>query len=145
MYERQCRDTAGAPLSNVQVVVSGLNRSALTDERGEFVFKGLPAGTYHLDLIRIGYASAHEVITVPASGPDIRVTIPMRIATVRLSSVIVTATPTGTDPLDFTQATGQLSGKELQRAANTSPGRALNHKRPCRTIRRVLTREACLI
>jgi iron complex outermembrane recepter protein len=105
------RDTAGAPLSNVQVVVSGLNRSALTDERGEFVFKGLPTGSYHLDLVRIGYASAHQVITVPASGPDIRLSITMRVATVRLSSVSVTATPTGTDPLDVTQATVQLSGK----------------------------------
>ncbi len=120
------RDTAGTPLSNVQVVVSGLNRSALTDERGEFVFKGLPAGTYHLDLIRIGYASAHQVITVPASGPDLRVSITMRVATVRLSSVSVTATPTGTDPLDVTQATVQLSGKELQRALSTSLGTTLS-------------------
>ncbi len=119
------RDTAGAPLSNVQVVVSGLNRSALTDERGEFTFKGLPTGTYHLDLIRIGYASAHQVITVPASGPDVRVTITMRVTTVRLSSVSVTATPTGTDPLDVTQATVQLSGKELQRALSTSLGTTL--------------------
>lgn len=119
------RDTAGAPLSNVQVVVSGLNRSALTDERGEFAFVGLPTGTYHLDLIRIGYASAHQVVTVPAAGPDVRVSITMRVATVRLSSVSVTATPTGTDPLDVTQATVQLSGKELQRALSTSLGTTL--------------------
>jgi iron complex outermembrane receptor protein len=119
------KDTVGAPLSNVQVVVSGANRSALTDERGEFVFKGLPAGTYHLDLIRIGYSSAHQVITVPANGPDVRVTIVMRVTTVRLSSVNVTATPTGTDPLDVTQATVQLSGKELQRSLSTSIGTTL--------------------
>lgn len=119
------QDTAGVPLSNVQVVVSGASRSALTDERGEFIFKGLPAGTYHLDLIRIGYSSAHQVVTVPASGPDVRVTIVMHVATVRLSSVNVTATPTGTDPLDVTQATVQLSGKELQRALGTSIGTTL--------------------
>lgn len=119
------KDTAGAPLSNVQVVASGVNRSALTDDRGEFIFKGLPAGTYHLDLIRIGYASAHQVVTVPATGPDVRVTIVMHIATVRLSSVSVTATPTGTDPLDVTQATTQLSGKELQRSLSTSIGSTL--------------------
>lgn len=119
------KDTAGAPLSNVQVVASGVNRSALTDDRGEFIFKGLPAGTYHLDLIRIGYASAHQVVTVPGSGPDVRVTIVMHIATVRLSSVSVTATPTGTDPLDVTQATAQLSGKELQRSLSTSIGTTL--------------------
>ncbi|MFY7923447.1 MAG: carboxypeptidase-like regulatory domain-containing protein, partial [Gemmatimonas sp.] len=37
-------DTAGTPLSNVQVVANGVNRAALTDERGRFVFRGLPAG-----------------------------------------------------------------------------------------------------
>lgn len=119
-------DTAGHPLSNVQVVVSGANRAALTDDRGEFLFRGLPPGTYHLDLIRIGYAAEHKIIVVPADGPDVRVTITMRIATVRLSSVNVTATPTGTDPLNVTQATVQLSGKELQRALTASIGQTLS-------------------
>lgn len=120
------RDTAGAPISNVQVVVSGLNRTALTDDSGEFVLRGLPAGTYHLDLVRIGYAGEHRIITVPETGDDVRVTIVMRVATVRLSSVNVTATPTGTDPLNVTQATVQLSGKELQRSLSSSVGATLS-------------------
>ena len=118
------KDSSGAPLANVQVVASGSNRSALTDERGEFLLQGLPAGTYHLDLVRIGYASAHQVVTVPPSG-EVRVAIVMHVATVRLSSVNVTATPTGSDPLDVTQATVQLGGKELQRALSTSIGQTL--------------------
>lgn len=119
------RDSAGTPLSNVQVVVSTLNRVALTDDRGEFVLRGLPAGTYHLNLVRIGYVAEHEVITVPADGPTVRVSIVMRLATVRLSSVNVTATPNGADPLNVTQATVQLSGKELQRALSSSIGQTL--------------------
>lgn len=119
-------DSAGVPLSNVQVVVSGVNRTALTDDRGEFILRGLPAGTYHLDLVRIGYSAVHQVITVPSDGPPVRVTIVMRVATVRLSGVNVTATPTGTDPLDVTQATVQLAGKELQRSLSTSIGQTLS-------------------
>ncbi len=119
------RDTAGTPLGSVQVVVAGANRVATTNDRGEFALRDLAPGTYHLDLIRIGFFSAHEVVTVAASGPDVRVTITMRVATVRLSSVNVTATPTGTDPLNVTQATVQLSGKELQRALSTSIGQTL--------------------
>lgn len=121
-------DTAGVPLANVQVVASGVNRTALTDERGRFEFRGLPAGTYHLDFVRIGYSSAHQVVTVPAAGADVRLTVVMRVATVRLSSVNVTATPTGTDPLNVTQATVQLSGKELQRALSTSIGQTLSRE-----------------
>lgn len=120
------KDTAGAPLSNVQVVVSGANRNALTDDRGRFTIEGLPPGVYHLDFIRIGYSAAHEVVTVSASGSPVQVTVTMRVATVRLSSVNVTATPTGTDPLNVTQATVQLSGKELQRALSTSLGQTLS-------------------
>ena len=120
------KDTAGAPLSNVQVVVSGANRSALTDDRGRFAVDGLPPGVYHLDFIRIGYFAAHEVVTVSAGAAPVQVTVTMRVATVRLSSVNVTATPTGTDPLNVTQATVQLSGKELQRALSTSLGQTLS-------------------
>ncbi len=120
------KDTAGAPLSNVQVVVSGANRSALTDDRGQFSIEGVPPGVYHLDFIRIGYFAAHEVVTVTAAGTPVRVTVTMKVATVRLSSVNVTATPTGTDPLNVTQATVQLSGKELQRALSTSLGQTLS-------------------
>ncbi|MBL0172964.1 MAG: TonB-dependent receptor [Gemmatimonadaceae bacterium] len=119
------RDTVGRSIANVQVIVSGVNRVATTDERGEFTFRGLPAGTYHLDVVRIGYSAEHQVITVPANGPDVRVTITMRVATVRLSSVNVTATPTGADPLNVTQATVQLSGKELQRVLSASIGQTL--------------------
>lgn len=120
------KDTVGAPLSNVQVVVSGANRSALTDDRGRFSIEGLPPGVYHLDFIRIGYSATHEVVTVTASGAPVQVTVTMRVATVRLSSVNVTATPTGTDPLNVTQATVQLSGKELLRALSTSLGQTLS-------------------
>lgn len=119
------RDTSGAPLGNVQVIVSSANRGALTNDRGEFVLRNLSAGTYHLDLIRIGYASQHQVVTIPATGPDVRINITMRVATVRLSNVSVTATPTGTDPLNVTQATVQLSGKELQRSLSSSIGQTL--------------------
>ena len=120
------RDSAGHPLSNVQVVVSGVNRVATTDEKGEFIVRGLPAGTYHLNLVRIGYVAEHEVFTVPDDGPMVRITIVMRVATVRLSSVNVTATPNGSDPLNVTQATVQLSGKELQRSLSSSIGQTLS-------------------
>ena len=41
------KDTAGAPLSNVQIVVSGANRNALTDERGRFTTLRMDIGALH--------------------------------------------------------------------------------------------------
>jgi iron complex outermembrane receptor protein len=121
-------DSAGRPLANVQVVVTTLNRTATTDDRGDFVLRGLPAGSYHLNLVRIGYRAEHQLITVPANGPDVRVKIVMHVATVRLSSVNVTATPNGADPLAVTQATVQLGGKELQRSLSSSIGQTLSNE-----------------
>jgi iron complex outermembrane receptor protein len=118
-------DSAGHPLANVQVVARALNKEALTDDRGEFILRGLPAGTHHLDLVRIGYVATHQVIVVPPAGSAVRLTIVMQVASVRLSSVNVTANPTGGDALAVTQATVQLGGKELQRALSTSIGQTL--------------------
>lgn len=128
------RDSLGAPLTNVQVLMGGGARLALTNERGEFILRGLSAGTYHLDLIRIGYAGEHRVVTIPPEGGDAQIEIVMRVATIRLSSVSVTATPTGSDPLDATQATVQLSGRELQRSLSSSVGQTLS-KEPGMSVR----------
>ena len=52
------RDSAGAPLADVQVVVAGINRLQTTDANGRFEFRGLTPGRYHLDAILLGYARA---------------------------------------------------------------------------------------
>lgn len=118
------KDSAGTPLSNVQVSVSG-QRSALSNDHGQFVLRALSVGTHHLDLVRLGYASSHEVVTISSSNDEVRINVVMALAAVRLSSVNVTATPTGSDPLALTQATTQLSGKDLQRAMTASIGQSL--------------------
>lgn len=119
-------DSTGAPLGSVEVVVSGVNRSTTTDDAGKFIIRGLPPGSYHINLLRIGYSGQHVVVNVPASGPEIQVKVVMNRATIRLASVNVTATPTGTDPLNVTQATVQLAGKDLQRFVAASIGQTLS-------------------
>jgi len=119
-------DSAGRPLGSVEVVVTELNRSTMTDDNGTFVIRALPAGTYHISLLRIGFSGQHVIVEVPADGPDVVVQVVMKRATIRLSSVNVTATPTGTDPLNITQATVQLAGKELQRSLGASVGQTLS-------------------
>jgi len=107
------RDSAGRPLPNAQVVVSVVNRVLQTDANGGFALRGLSAGTYHLDVSLIGFAPQHAVVVVPESGPDVSVAIVLRRSPLRLTGVIVSAAPTGTDPLGVTQATVELSGKHL--------------------------------
>lgn len=122
----EVRDPSGTPLPNVQVIVVEVSRTTSTNEQGRFTLAGLPAGIYHINTILLGYAPQHTVLTLPAVGDTMRVAITMRPTTVRLQTVQVTATPTGTDPLNITQATIELSGKELGRNLGASVAQTLS-------------------
>jgi iron complex outermembrane receptor protein len=120
------QDSGGVPLANAQVVITTINRSTTTDAEGNFAFRGLAAGRYHLDVLLLGYARADADVVVPPAGPDVRVTIVMRATVLRLSNVLVTASPTGNDPLAITQSTVDISGKELSRALGSSVAQTLS-------------------
>ena len=109
------KDSSGAPIANVQVVVTALNRVTTTNAGGTFTFRGLPAGSYHLSTLLIGYAPGHADVVVPAGGDSVRVTIVMHQSALQLSGVQVTATPVGTDPRNVTQSATELSGQALAR------------------------------
>ncbi|MBC7895805.1 MAG: TonB-dependent receptor, partial [Cytophagaceae bacterium] len=149
------RDSAGVPLPNVQVVITSLNRVTSTDPKGTFVFRGLPPGRYHLDAVLLGYARSEAEVVVPADGDDVRADIVMKTTAVRLSNVTVSASPVGGDALGITQATIDLSGKELARNLGTSvaqtlanePGMAMRYNGPAANIPviRGLTGERILV
>ncbi len=118
-------DSAGAPIANVQVVATELQRVAVSDSEGRFSFTGAPVGTVHLTIVHVGYVPAHEVVTVPATGTIPPLRIVLRRTVLRLPGVQITASPTGTDPLSVTQSTVQLSGKDLQRQLGASVAQTL--------------------
>ncbi|HYW49297.1 MAG TPA: TonB-dependent receptor plug domain-containing protein, partial [Gemmatimonadaceae bacterium] len=119
-------DSAGAPLANVQVVATELQRVAVTDGGGSFTFVGAPVGTVHLSFVAVGFAPVHEVVTVPATGDVVSLRVTMRRTALRLAGVTITASPTGTDPLSVTQSTIQLSGRELQRQLGATVAQTLS-------------------
>jgi iron complex outermembrane receptor protein len=114
------RDSLGNALPNVQVIVAEAGRSTTTGTDGRFSFRGLPTGEYHLTALLVGYRPGHAVVTVPAAGAEIQVSIVMAATPLRLQAVNVTASPTGTEPARVAQATVEVSGLALQRSlANT--------------------------
>jgi iron complex outermembrane receptor protein len=135
------KDSSGAPIPNVQVVVTALNRVTTTNAAGAFTLRGLPAGTYHLSSILIGYAPGHADVVVPAVGDTLRVTIVMHPSALQLTGVQVTATPVGTDPRNVTQSATELSGQALARnlaptvaqSLENEPGVAVRYNGPAAT------------
>lgn len=124
------QDTAGRPLSDAQVIIPALNRVTTTNEAGSFTFTGLPAGTYHIVTILIGYATGHGDVTVTDAAPPPAITIVMRRASAvtQLSAVQVTATPIGTDPRDVAQSTTEISGGALARGLSGSVAQSLSRE-----------------
>src|SRR5215211_7924704 len=58
-------DTTGAPLANVRVVLSRVNRVAATGGDGRFTFGSVAPGTYHVDVSFPGFAPGHAEVVVP--------------------------------------------------------------------------------
>lgn len=113
-------DTAGTPLANAHVLVPEVGRTTTTNAVGQFVLRGLPAGEYHLSITIAGYAPGHLVVRVPAEGEDLHVRVVLRWTPMRLSAVVVSASPTGTETERLTQAALELSGRALARSIGSS-------------------------
>lgn len=119
-------DSVGRPLPNVSVAISALGRVTTSDEGGNFALRGLPAGAYHVTATLVGFRAAHADVVLGTSGPDVRVTLVMLPAAIRLSGVVVTASPTGGDEDNLTQAASELSGKALNRALGSTIAQTLS-------------------
>jgi len=65
----------GRPVSNATVSVSGKNLSTMTDEKGRFVFRGLPGGTYDLEVSSLEIQTQVFRTTVSKSAAAIKLTV----------------------------------------------------------------------
>ncbi len=113
-------DTLGAPLANATILVAEVGRVTTTNAEGKFVLRGLPAGEYHINVTRIGFAPGHVVVRVPPTGDDVELKITLQQTALRLGSVVVSASPTGTETDQLTQATVELSGQALAKSLGSS-------------------------
>ena len=81
-------DSAGAPILNATVQLSGAARSLTTDEEGEFRFTGVPAGTASVSGRRIGFRPSSVEVLVRA-GETTRTSLMLPRAVVALEPVMV--------------------------------------------------------
>ncbi|MDB4878717.1 MAG: TonB-dependent receptor plug [Gemmatimonadetes bacterium] len=150
-------DSAGRPIADAQVVVTQLNRVAVTNDSGRFAFTGLPTGRYHLTTLHIGFRPGHADVVIPSEGADVELRIVMARATsiTQLSAVQVTATPIGTDPRDVAQSTTEISAAQLARhlsgtvaqTLSSEPGISVRYNGPAAStpVIRGLTGERILV
>ena len=106
-------DTDSRPLAQARVTVMGMERSALSDARGRFVLRSLPAGRHRIEISLLGHAPAYREITVGAA--PVEVAVSLTPTPLSIEGVSATANATGSDPLSVARSTTQLSGRALER------------------------------
>lgn len=118
-------DTVGMPLANATIIVAELGLVTTSNAEGKFLLRGLAPAEYHLSITLIGFAPAHEVLRITSAASDVELEVRLVQTPLRLNSVVVSASPTGTETGQLTQAAVELSGRALQRALGTSVGATL--------------------
>jgi TonB-linked SusC/RagA family outer membrane protein len=79
------------PLGDVRVLVVTTAAFATTDGDGRFTLKGVPAGTFDIQALHLGFQSQKKTVTVVA-GATTTADIVMKPAVVQLQEVVTTAT-----------------------------------------------------
>lgn len=78
-------------IPSVQVFIVGRNGGVQTDNAGNFVIRGVPAGPQTVRVSRIGYKAVLVTVSVPEGG-DAAVNVALEHAIARLDEVVTTAT-----------------------------------------------------
>jgi outer-membrane receptor for ferric coprogen and ferric-rhodotorulic acid len=121
-------DTSGAVLPAVWLTLadaaSGVQRQTTTNERGEYVFAGLPAGRYVLSAGHDGFAPAQIANIALADGERRSMTVTLRVASLSESVSIEASgyTPseataggkTARDPKDIPQAVTVVTAQRIR-------------------------------
>ena len=107
-------DSSGAPLFAVTVTVPGAQFSVATDNAGRFRFPSLPAGTWKLDVRRLGYSPVVTEIEV-RSGDTLSLSVVLLPSAVPIAPIFVSET-------DITPKLRAV-GFERRRLATTVPAR----------------------
>ncbi|MCG6956151.1 MAG: carboxypeptidase-like regulatory domain-containing protein, partial [Gemmatimonadetes bacterium] len=100
----------GQPLSAAQVSVEGTGLGALTESNGKFLILRVPAGTYTVSAVLIGFANASTQVTV-TDGESAVADLRMKPQAVSLSEIVVTGVAGATQrtklPFDVAQVRPQ--------------------------------------
>mgnify|MGYP003322305877 CR=1 FL=1 len=83
--------TSGQPINGAQVSIEGTSLGGLTNANGRFLITRVPAGTYTLIVVNVGYGTQSQEITVTAGGTT-RADFRLEVSAIDLDEIVVTGT-----------------------------------------------------
>lgn len=119
---------AGGALEAARVSVLGTNLGAVTNREGVYTIRGVPAGTYTVRAIRLGYASSDQAVTVTAGG-SASVDFSLNEAPFTLEEITTTAT-------------GEARKLEVGNSINTIQVSTLVETNPVRDLAQIIAARA---
>ncbi len=115
--------STGGPIAEVQVSLTELRRSTVTDSAGRYSIPDVPGGTYSLTFQRIGYVPVVRRVTT--TGADVSVDVALKETVVELTGIQVTASASATSALNSPQPTSIRTGDELRQSQSPTLGETL--------------------
>lgn len=110
------------PLAGAVVRLVDLDRFAVTDGSGHYIFTDVPSGERRIRATIIGYSSLEVVLTVPDGG-NLAVDFVLTLQPVELPPVTARAAPDpGRGPTELSPANVPATGTAVVRVLDASPG-----------------------
>ena len=103
------------PLSDAQVLVTGIGTGQLTNSSGGFLLRDLPAGEQTVRVSLIGYAETERTVTV-VSGETLGVDIEMTMTAISLNEIVVTGVGAETERRALGTSVTVLSAEDFELA-----------------------------
>jgi outer membrane receptor protein involved in Fe transport len=119
-------------LNNVEIFMPSLNKGTVSDENGQFTLKKVPTGKQLVVFSKLGFGQTSKKIDVNADMTEL--TITLKETRFQFDAVVVTGTPSISDPLRSTAEVNVLSGREMFQRQRTSLGKSLNQIAGIRSI-----------
>jgi iron complex outermembrane receptor protein len=110
-------DPAGRPVPYASVAVPALHQGTTADAAGTFALPDLPAGAHALEVSAVGFVSARQTVTLPASEPLL---IRLQKAEKALTEVVVTGVSRSTELRRSPVPIAAMSKREIQLNANAN-------------------------
>ncbi|HAP37175.1 MAG TPA: hypothetical protein DCQ28_15050 [Bacteroidetes bacterium] len=113
--------TEGENLYGAHVVISSLNRGALTDDSGFFFITKVPFGIHRIIASYVGFEPETRIVEV-REGEPVQMLFYLKGTSFQIDPVIVTGKPYASNVLDTPQDVSSLSGREKQKSESISLG-----------------------
>jgi len=129
----QVLDETGEPLAGTQVSVVGTQLGGLTNQEGRFVISGVSAGDHQIQVMRIGYRTSTQSVTV-AAGQTVSVTFTIRQSAVQLDQIVVSGQATVTARREIGSAIATIDTRQLETAPISTVTQMLQSRAPGVTV-----------